>query len=539
MAGTMKTFALSLPLVAILLAPAAAHAAVSSPGRITALQVSAATFDGTLKHNVENLTVTIGGQTASAGFLDYYNSTGGLTRWGYPTSEILQEEPNNLVQYFQRGAVDWHWRADLGAYVIDRRLAWDYFGGDRAGDGNDQGTETGTSNPNGGDQLGPWGHVVSDVAVDGTAVGFKTFFEQLGGVRSFGYPKSEARADANAPGALHIAAATPGFIRQYFQGAVMEYHPDTPSAPVQLRLLGDDLRDKSFPNGSWQSLASFRPASPVAAGQLVGLESLVGTPVTPPPFQVNLPAVVNQGQSLQIAIVAPAGDTPSATVDGTALRLSSQNGTWLGFLGFDPQAAAVSHTVVVMDGSGSITRTFRVAAVKWPVERIDTTPQQDQVSSGTNVADENALLRPYFLSYTPKQLWSGTFIYPVTALLTDGFGVFRSYNGGPANTYHEGRDLGAWTGTPIHAAAAGKVVLARPLTVRGNAVIVDHGLGVFSGYYHQSKIAVQEGQIIQKGDLIGYVGDTGFANGPHLHWEMRINNVYVDPDEWTRNAFGA
>src|SRR5437660_1518249 len=82
------------------------------------------------------------------------------TRWGYPTSEVFQEEPGNLVQYFQRGVVDWHWRPDLGAYVIDRRLTWDYFGGDRAGDGSDQGTEAGTSNPNAGDQAGPWGHTV-------------------------------------------------------------------------------------------------------------------------------------------------------------------------------------------------------------------------------------------------------------------------------------------------------------------------------------------------------------------------------------------
>jgi len=60
----------------------------------------------------------------------------------------------------------------------------------------------------------------------------------------------------------------------------------------------------------------------------------------------------------------------------------------------------------------------------------------------------------------------------------------------------------------------------------------------FSGYYHQSKIAVQEGQMVNTGDLLGYVGGTGFADGPHLHWEVRIGNRYVDPDEWTKTAFG-
>ena len=61
---------------------------------------------------------------------------------------------------------------------------------------------------------------------------------------------------------------------------------------------------------------------------------------------------------------------------------------------------------------------------------------------------------------------------------------------------------------------------------------------MFTGYYHQSKIAVQEGQMMNKGDIIGYVGDTGFANGPHLHWELRVGNRYVDPDEWTKTTFG-
>ena len=132
--------------------------------------------------------MSAGGQTGTADFLEYYNQTGGVTRWGYPTSEAFQEEPGNLTQYYQRGVVDWHWRADLNTYVLDRRLAWDYFGGDRAGDGNHQGTEPGTANPNGGEQVGPWGHVVSNTAVDGTPTGFQDFFDKLGGVQSLGYP---------------------------------------------------------------------------------------------------------------------------------------------------------------------------------------------------------------------------------------------------------------------------------------------------------------------------------------------------------------
>jgi murein DD-endopeptidase MepM/ murein hydrolase activator NlpD len=80
------------------------------------------------------------------------------------------------------------------------------------------------------------------------------------------------------------------------------------------------------------------------------------------------------------------------------------------------------------------------------------------------------------------------------------------------------------------------VVLAEPLTVRGNAVLIDHGMGLYSGYWHQSKIAVHEGQEVQTGDLIGYVGDTGLVTGPHLHWEMRLNGIAVEPLQWVMQS---
>jgi murein DD-endopeptidase MepM/ murein hydrolase activator NlpD len=80
------------------------------------------------------------------------------------------------------------------------------------------------------------------------------------------------------------------------------------------------------------------------------------------------------------------------------------------------------------------------------------------------------------------------------------------------------------------------VVLAEKLNVRGNAVLIDHGLGVFSGYWHQSKLVVQVGQTVKRGDLIGYVGDTGLVTGAHLHWEMRVGGIAVDPMQWTQMA---
>ena len=113
--------------------------------------------------------------------------------------------------------------------------------------------------------------------------GFLDFFNALGGVQAFGFPKTEARVDTNAPGTVHIAAATPDFIRQYFQAAVIEYHPLDPQDPVKLRLLGDDLRDRRFPEGAWRSFSAFNGATAVTAGQVYTPQIVHYTPPSPTP----------------------------------------------------------------------------------------------------------------------------------------------------------------------------------------------------------------------------------------------------------------
>ena len=92
------------------------------------------------------------------------------------------------------------------------------------------------------------------------------------------------------------------------------------------------------------------------------------------------------------------------------------------------------------------------------------------------------------------------------------------------------------TGDPVFAAARGRVVFAALTQVRGNLIVIDHGLGVFSAYYHLSEINTPAGQAVNAGALIGKAGSTGLSNGPHLHWSMWVNGEYVDPMEWTRRA---
>jgi murein DD-endopeptidase MepM/ murein hydrolase activator NlpD len=144
-----------------------------------------------------------------------------------------------------------------------------------------------------------------------------------------------------------------------------------------------------------------------------------------------------------------------------------------------------------------------------------------------------------FAIVSEERLWQGTFGWPLAGELrsTAPFGQRRSYGGGPVTSYHTGHDFGADIGTPVLAPITATVALAEPLQVRGNVVILDHGLGVLTGFWHLSRIDVTEGQRIGRGQVIGLAGNTGLSTGPHVHWEMRILGVPVDPLQWTQQEF--
>ena len=117
---------------------------------------------------------------------------------------------------------------------------------------------------------------------------------------------------------------------------------------------------------------------------------------------------------------------------------------------------------------------------------------------------------------------AGGLIWPVSGPITSPFGMRWG-------SLHPGLDIGAGMGTPIKAAAAGRVIVAAYSGGYGNLVVIDHGNGIATAYAHQSQIAVSVGQQVGQGQVIGYVGSTGFSTGPHLHFEVRVNGTPVDP----------
>jgi murein DD-endopeptidase MepM/ murein hydrolase activator NlpD len=144
---------------------------------------------------------------------------------------------------------------------------------------------------------------------------------------------------------------------------------------------------------------------------------------------------------------------------------------------------------------------------------------------------------------TPTRYWEGVFTSPAvyTDCFTSRYGTRRLYKVTNSDIeiagFHTGLDFCGGEGLQILAPAPGKVVFAAPLSVRGNATIIDHGWGVYSGFWHQSQIAVNVGDMVETGQVIGLVGGTGRVTGAHLHWEVWVNGVQVDPLDWLSQAY--
>lgn len=148
-------------------------------------------------------------------------------------------------------------------------------------------------------------------------------------------------------------------------------------------------------------------------------------------------------------------------------------------------------------------------------------------------------LSTIYAGRTRPAYWDWPFSLPVPGgIVTSRFGGNRVYNGGVLAAHHAGIDFRRAVGEPIYATANGRVVAAQYFEVRGNVVILDHGYGVFSQYAHLSEFHVQAGQYVRRNQLIGGAGATGRVNGPHLHFEIIVNGLPVDPIRWFALAPG-
>jgi murein DD-endopeptidase MepM/ murein hydrolase activator NlpD len=184
-----------------------------------------------------------------------------------------------------------------------------------------------------------------------------------------------------------------------------------------------------------------------------------------------------------------------------------------------------------MENEYTVEETLTVANKSFKTQYLTVSEEMNETNNDNAAIYEFVqLVKPARTQSVSEKLWEGTFIMPVEGELTTDFAEIRYVNNEPSSSRHSGLDLAAPTGTPVMAPNNGVVTFSMEgLLSPGNTVVIDHGMGLFTSYYHLHTIDVKKGDRVKKGDTIGTVGTTGFSTGPHLHYAVSIYNTYVNP----------
>ena len=260
-------------------------------------------------------------------------------------------------------------------------------------------------------------------------------------------------------------------------------------------------------------------------------------PSTAPTLEIS-PATIRDGETALVRLVA--ADLVEAIVSsgGDTFPLVQQGDVWLGYLPVPPLTSAGRQIVEVriVDAAREqpiILRTeLDVKDAQRVVESVTLDPSIAALLAPELVAIDTAVRFEEFTSISGPPRWRGAWRAPVETEPLGSFGALRSYNGAPPQDWHHGEDFSASGGSAVVAPAAGLVVFAGALPVHGNGVILDHGAGVYSGYWHMGVVEIAVGTSVARGDRLGSVGSSGLSTGPHLHWEVIVRGRDVDPIQW-------
>jgi murein DD-endopeptidase MepM/ murein hydrolase activator NlpD len=252
--------------------------------------------------------------------------------------------------------------------------------------------------------------------------------------------------------------------------------------------------------------------------------SLLAAPATGSDRHSEVPDTVSQG-ALVVGSTAP-GNT--VEVGGRRVRVAA-DGTFV----FGVARDATGRVPLRIDWFDGATEwsSPRVVPREWDVEVIDGVPPETvepPKAVAERIAREAAAVAAARTRDDARTGFAQAFAWPVEGRISGRFGSGRVYNGRPGGG-HSGMDIAATEGTPVRAPADGVVTLAGDLYITGGTLLLDHGHGVSSNFLHLSRIDVAVGDTVEQGQVIGAVGSTGRATGPHLHWGMNWFDVRVDP----------
>ena len=247
-----------------------------------------------------------------------------------------------------------------------------------------------------------------------------------------------------------------------------------------------------------------------------------------------------QGQTVILEIEIPEGYSLSGALGEASLSFfPEQDGRWVSLQGIhalaEPGLVDLRFDLRVDDAQAPLYGFHQQVLVNegdYGFQILNGVPPETVDPAYTQ--PEEDLIRELLAPKTETKLWEGTLDYPsryYTEEFASIFGTRRNYNNGALLYYHTGLDFYGQN-VPIYAPAEGIVVFANFLDIRGNATYIDHGWGVYTGYMHQNEIYVEAGDRVERGQVIGLVGGTGRATGPHLHWEIWVGGVPVQPLDW-------
>lgn len=222
---------------------------------------------------------------------------------------------------------------------------------------------------------------------------------------------------------------------------------------------------------------------------------------------------------------------PGAVVvqDGRVVRVAP-DGAFM--LGFNRDAGPESKIEVATPGGEKLTRVLAVARRQWDIQRINGLPEEQVTPSPDllkRILAENQIVTVARKRDTSDFGFPGGLVWPATGPISGVFGSQRILNGEP-RAYHNGLDVAAPLGDPVLAAAAGTVTVAyEDMFLTGKTVVIDHGYGLNTAYLHMSALAVHVGDQVKQGQMIGRIGATGRVTGPHLHFNVNLFDIRLDP----------
>ena len=314
--------------------------------------------------------------------------------------------------------------------------------------------------------------------------------------------------------------------------------PPSDEADIQFEGTLAEYAEFTLPeNGTYQWLVRVLPDESADANHVLtySFRATLDVPPPPPPEPeiVTSAASISQGDVFAVEVRnAPEGVVPTAQTELGMAVFAQTGADWIAYIPASHQQQPGDYPLTVQ--CGELTEELTITVTEGDFERQDlwidlSNPVTSEAASDKAYAQFRSTIHPFYQTADPVIYWDGTFLRPVEGRVSTQYGLRRYTNGAATPSRHSGVDLAVAEGTPIQCPAAGRVVFSDYLLNTGNTLVIEHGGGLKTYYYHLLERQVETGDRVEQGQLLGKVGTTGYSTGSHLHFEVRIGASTVNP----------